>query len=221
MDQFWLDPPGPNDPTRSARVWDAIVSYTQPLARRMVRPLLRSRIVVVRNASMDIIPALFGLVPTWAASGERRGLALRHTVLDSALAPDSSFTGDIWAQEHPTSRCLVPASGWLARNSLGSILAFAPELPPVTLAGMYSTIRTADGEVVDTFGVFVGSCSFSPYDGSPVPIVIRQEDRKKWMSAKPQQARSLLKIPGMKVHVRRIHDARDDIAIYGAVQPDD
>jgi len=74
MDLFWINPPAPNDPTRCARVWDAIVAYTQPPVRRTVRPLLRSRIVVARSASLDIIPALFGLVPTWAASGERRGL---------------------------------------------------------------------------------------------------------------------------------------------------
>jgi len=80
---------------------------------------------------------------------------------------------------------------------------------------MYSTVRTTEGEVIDTFGVFVGKCSFSPYDGSPVPIVIRTEHRHKWLSAKPHAARSLLKVPGMKVHVRRIREVRDDIAVFG------
>lgn len=215
MDLFWLDPPAPNDPRRRAGAWDAIVSYMQPPERRTVRPLLRARIVVARSASMDIVPALFGLVPTWAASGERRGLALRHTSLDSCLAPDSSFTGDLWASESPNYRCLVPASGWIARNSLGSTLAFAPDESPVMLAGLYSTVHTAEGRVFDTFGVFVGNCSFSPYDGSPVPIVIRSEHRQKWLSVKPQAARGLLKVPGMKVHVRRIRETRDDIAVFG------
>lgn len=221
MDLFWINPPATNDPMRSARVWDAIVSYTQPPVQRTVRPLLRSRIVVARSASMDIIPALFGLVPTWAAAGERRGLALRHAALDCRLAPNSSFTGDIWASESPNYRCLVPASGWVAKNSLGSTLAFSPDDAPVTLAGMYSTVHTAEGKVIDTFGVFVGHCSFSPYDGSSVPIVIRPEDRQKWLSLKPHAARSLLKIPGMRMHVRRIRDKNQDMEIFGIAYDDD
>lgn len=189
----------------------------QPPARRFVRPLRRARIVISTTTGIAIVPSVFGLVPSWATSGERRQLALRHAALDAMLAPDSTITGEIWSAERPPRRCLVVASGWVAGNSLGSRLAFSPETAPVTLAGIHNTIHVADGQAVSTFGVFVRSCSFSPYDGSPVPIVVRAEDRHRWMSGRPAAARSLLKVPGMKVLVKRIARADADYAdIYGS-----
>jgi putative SOS response-associated peptidase YedK len=216
---FWLDPPAPNDPTRFAPAWDAIVSYMLPPARRFVRPLRRARIVISTTTGLAIVPSVLGLVPTWAASGERRQLALRHAALDAQLALDSTITGEIW---EAANRCLIAASGWVARNSLGSVLAFAPETAPVTFAGLHNTIHLAEKNAVSTFGVFVRPCSFSPYDGSQVPIVIRAEDRHRWMSGRPNEARSLLKIPGMKVYVKRIFNEDTDLAdIYGPGYSDD
>jgi putative SOS response-associated peptidase YedK len=216
---FWLDPPAPNDPTRLAPAWDAIVSYMLPPARRFVRPLRRARIVITTTAGLAIVPSVLGLVPSWASSGERRPLAARHAALDAQLAPNSTITGEIW---EASRRCLVAASGWVARDSLGSVLAFAPETPPVTFAGLYNTVHLEDRGAVNTFGVFVRTCSFGPYDGSPVPIVIRPEDRNRWMSGPPNSVRSLLKVPGMKIYVKRIVNETTDLAdIYGAGYSDD
>ncbi len=92
----WLDPPAPNDPSRLAPAWDAIVSYMQPPARRIVQPLRRARIAIRTTGGIAITASVFGLVPSWATSGERRQLALRHAALDAQLAPDSTITGEVW-----------------------------------------------------------------------------------------------------------------------------
>lgn len=217
MDGFWIDPPGANDPNRLAPAWEAIVAYMQPSARRYMQPLRRARLIIRTSTGLAVSAGVWGLVPAWATSGERRQLALRHAVLDAELAPDSTVTGEIWSDERHSRRCLVAASGWVAATSLGSLVAYAPEVPPVTFAAMHSVIAGTDGKSVTTFGVFARGCSLGPYDGSRVPIVIRAEDRNSWLRSRPNDARRLLKIPGMKVHAHRISSPDADIdAVLGA-----
>jgi putative SOS response-associated peptidase YedK len=216
MDSFWLDPPGPNSPAARSRVWDAIVAYTQPSARRVVRPLQRARIIAPTVGGTDIVPAVWGLVPAWAASGERRPVALRHALLDVLMAPDSSVTGDIWGAVRPVRRCLVPASGWIASH-IGGHLVLKPETAPVTLAGLSNIIHADGGEPVCTFGVLYCVINHAPYDGTKVPIVIRAQDRNRWLTCAPTAARGYLRPPGMKVHVQRAPNSREhDQALYGA-----
>lgn len=217
MDSFWLNPPPPNDPSASTRLWDAVIAYLQPAAPRRIRALQRARIILATSGGVDLVCAIWGLVPAWAAAVERRSVAQRHTLLDAGLTPDSSMLGDLWAMQQPSRRCLVPASGWTAPSSYHQ-LAFAPELGAITLAGLQTTVHIEGRAPVYTFGVFYRSVEFSPYDGSRVPVVVRAEDRLRWLTGKPGEARRLLQPPGMKVRVRRLRD--DGAAARAVFGPD-
>lgn len=216
MDAFWLNPPHPNDPAATTRLWDAVIAYMQPpAATRYVRPLRRARIVLATSSGADIVPAVWGLVPEWAAAAERRSVALRHALLDGELAPASSMLRDIWSKQQPAQRCLIPASGWTAAGSC-SRLAFSPELGPVTFAGLQTIVRADGREPVYSFGVLYRVMSIFPYDGSRVPVIVRPEDRHRWLTGASGEAQGLLRPPGMKVVAQRVHDGgASDRVLYG------
>lgn len=216
MDSFWLNPPHPNDPAATTRLWDAVIAYLQPpAAPRHVRPLQRARIVIASAGGMDLVPAVWGLVPRWAAAAERRSVAKRYALLDSELAPASSMLHELWSTQQPSLRCLIPASGWTATASC-SRMALSPELGPVTFAGLQSIVHIEGRAPVYSFGVFYRVMSFFPYDGSRVPVVVRAEDRLRWLTGKPGEAQGMLRPPGMKVHVRRLRDSgAADRELYG------
>lgn len=215
MDRFWIDPPAPNDPAQSIPVWAAVVAQMQPLSRRVVRPFGRARIVISGATCNNIVAAVWGLVPAWATSGERRQVASRHMLLDSDLVPDSSVTGDLWQAIRPPRRCLVTASGWSAPAGTDA-WAFAPEFPPLTFAGLQNQIHPDGSGPVYTFGVFYRPMPVSPYEGTQVPIVIREEDRTRWLRCSPSEARSLLRPPPMRIHSKLLRGTKAaDVALYG------
>jgi putative SOS response-associated peptidase YedK len=214
MDTFWLDPPPANDPTRATRLWDAVVAHMQPASRRVVRPFRRARILIRTLTDVDIVPAVWGLVPTWATSGERREVASRHALLDAEMVPGSSVTGDLWAAVEPPRRCLIPATGWTATGPF-DVLAFQPESSPVTFAGLCNTV-VVDGKSITTFGVFYREKSVDPYNGTRVPIIVRVEDRARWLRGSPAEARGMLRPPLMRVVGRTVRSTgtRDEV-LYG------
>lgn len=217
MDSFWLNPPQNNDPAAVTRLWDAVLAYMQsPGAVRRVQPLKRARIVKASGGMPEIVPAVWGLVPSWAAAAERRGVAERHALLDGDLAPNSSTLKELWDARKPTQRCLIPANGWTAATSYNR-RAFAPDdASPVTFAGLQSVVHIQGREPVYTFGVFYRVMTLFPYDGSRVPIVIRPEDRSRWLSCTATEARQMLRPPGMKVVSRRLRDrGATERAIFG------
>ena len=202
MDSFWIDPPPANDPTRTVRLWDAVIAHLQPASRRVVRPLRRARILVRTMTDVDIVPAVWGLVPSWAAAGERREVAARHGLLDAEMVPGSSVTGELWAADQPPRRCLIPATGWTATGSF-SVLSFQPETAPVTFAGLCNLV-IVNGKAVTTFGVFYRTKSVDPYNGTRVPVVVRLEDRARWLRCSPGEARGMLRSPTMRVVAKAV-----------------
>lgn len=206
MDSFWVNPPPEPNPAATARLWDAVLAYMQPAGTpRHVYPLKRARIVMATSTEPEIVPAIWGLVPPWAAAAERRSVAQRHALLDGELVPNSSMLRELWDGRQLSQRCLVPAHGWTA-SSAYQRLAFAPDTSPVTFAGLQSIVHVEGRRPEYTFGVFYRVMSLFPYDGSRVPVVIRPEDRLRWLVGKPADARRMLKPPGMKVVVRRLSD---------------
>lgn len=204
MDSFWVNPPPELNPTATARLWDAVLTYMQPAdSTRHVHPLKRARIVKATSSEPEIVSAIWGLVPPWAAAAERRSVAQRHVLLDGELVPNSSMLRELWEGKHVSQRCLIPAHGWTATSS-DCRLAFAPETRPVTFAGLQSIVRPEGRKPEYTFGVFYRVMSVFPYDGSRVPVIIRPEDRFRWLVGKPSDARRMLRPPGMKVIVRRL-----------------
>lgn len=202
MDTFWIDPAPANDPTASTRLWDAVIAHLQPASRRVVRPFRRARILVRTMTDVDIVPAVWGLVPTWATAPERREVASRHRLLDAEMVPGSSVTGDLWAAVEPPRRCLIPATGWTATGS-SDVLAFVPEVTPVTFAGLCNSVLV-DGKAIMTFGIFYRTMLAHPYDGTAVPVLVRVEDRARWLRCSPAEARGLLRPPRLRVVVRTV-----------------
>ena len=214
MDTFWIDPPPAADPTASMRLWDAVIAHLQPASRRVVRPFRRARILVRTLTDVDIVPAVWGLVPTWATAGERREVASRYRLLDADLVPGSSVTGDLWAAVEPPRRCLIPATGWTATGSSGA-LAFVPETTPVTFAGLCNSVLV-EGKAITTFGVFYRTMPVHPYDGTSVPVVVRVEDRARWLRCSPAEARGLLRPPRLRVIARTVRrSANTAEVLYG------
>lgn len=205
MDAFWLNPAAPRDPAASVRLWDAVLAFVQPATvTRHVGPLKRAHIIKAGSTAPDIEPAVWGLVPAWAAAAERRSVAQRHTLLDGQLVPNSSLLRELWEAQQPSQRCLVPASGWTAMSAY-TRLAFAPHDPgPLTFAGLHCLVRPEGRKPVYTFGVFFRVMSLFPYDGSRVPVIIRAEDRMRWLNGTASEARRLLVPSGMKVIARPV-----------------
>ncbi|MCQ4165151.1 SOS response-associated peptidase family protein [Tahibacter harae] len=221
MISYWVDPPVATDPRKQIRLWDAVSAFMQPPVKRVVKPLGRARIVIPTSVGVDLCSAVWGLVPKWATSGERRQLAKRHATLDALLAPESNITGDLWSASKPAQRCLVLASGWVG-PAAGGVLVCQPETSPLMFAGLYSVVHVDRAGPVTTFGVFCCSVSHSPYDGSSIPIVVRAEDRLRWLACAPAEAKGFLRPPGMKVYTRRVADtAASDRALFGTPLADD
>lgn len=209
MDSFWVNPPPEPNLTATARLWDAVLAYMQPAGgTRHVHPLKRARILKATSSEPEIVPAIWGLVPPWAAAAERRTVAQRHVLLDGELVPNSSMLRELWEGKHVSQRCLIPAHGWTATGS-DSRLAFAPETRPVTFAGLQSIVHAEGRKPEYTFGVFYRVMSLFPYEGSRVPVIIRPEDRLRWLVGKPSDAHRMLRPLGMKVVVRRLRDEKN------------
>lgn len=209
MDSFWVNPPPEVNPAATARLWDAVLAYMQPEGEtRHVCRLTRARIIKASSSEPEITPAIWGLVPPWAAAAERRSVAERHALLDGQLVPNSSMLRDLWNGGPLSQRCLIPAHGWTATSAYEERLAFAPETTPVTFAGLQSMVYPEGRKPEYTFGVFYRVMSLFPYDGSRVPVIIRPEDRLRWLMGKPGEVRRMLVPPGMKVVARRLRQRR-------------
>lgn len=95
------------------------------------------------------------------------------------------------------------------------MLAFVPEATPVTFAGLCNSVLV-DGKAITTFGVLYRPMLAHPYDGTAVPVVVRVEDRVRWLRRSPAEARGLLRPPRQRVVARTVRrHANIDEVLYG------
>lgn len=93
------------------------------------------------------------------------------------------------ALESHVSGSLVEVWGasFLRRPVLATCWPSFPR-PPVTFAGLCNSVLV-DGKPITIFGVLYRPMLAHPCDGTAVPVVVRVEDRARWLRCSPADAR--------------------------------
>lgn len=190
---FWADPHHglrPVDANGTVGLWEGLTRAALPPKRRIVRPLGPAPIIVSSSRGPVLIRAHWGFVPPGVKPEARREVA-RRSALVKAGDLNRGALREAWTDAKRSWRCLVPATGWLA-EVLGVPTACRPEGQPLTLAGVFSRIETADGQVVRTFGLLTGWREDAERFGHQSPLVIDRLNGEAWLSTASDRARALL-----------------------------
>jgi len=141
------------------------------------------------NGAVEVIPARWGLIPTWWKDTRPPRLSFNARSEEAAVKP-------MWRQSYRSMRCLMPAQGWYEWNEneptrdLSGRKVHQPYYihcssePVIAFAGLWSTWHGPGGQ-----GLV--SCALLTREAAPaireihsrMPVVLAPENFAAWLSA--------------------------------------
>jgi putative SOS response-associated peptidase YedK len=149
-------------------------------------------LAVITNEKPDKLSfCRWGLIPPWAKDisiGNKMINARAETITEKA-----SFRLPLFSK-----RCLVPADGfyeWKQNESKQPFRIFVKDKPIFSMAGLWERWKSPEGTVIESFNIITTEAnSFMMPIHSRMPVILRQQDEKTWLSSKDSvEILSLLK----------------------------
>jgi putative SOS response-associated peptidase YedK len=127
----------------------------------------------------------WGLIPPWAKDisiGTKMINARAETITEKP-----SFRTPLFSK-----RCLVPADGfyeWQQDAGKQPFRIFVKTNPIFAMAGLWERWQSPDGGMIDSFSIITTEAnSFMKPIHSRMPVILKKEDEKAWLSAKSADA---------------------------------
>lgn len=133
----------------------------------------------------------WGLIPPWA-----KDISIGNKMINAraeTITEKSSFRNPLFSR-----RCLVPADGfyeWQQDAGKQPYRIFVKNNPIFCMAGIWERWKSPEGEIVESFSIITTEAnSFIKPIHNRMPVILKQEDEKTWLSGKkPDEILSLLK----------------------------
>lgn len=133
----------------------------------------------------------WGLIPPWA-----KDISIGNKMINAraeTITEKSSFRNPLFSR-----RCLVPADGfyeWQQDAGKQPYRIFVKNNPIFCMAGIWERWKSPEGGIVESFSIITTEAnSFMKPVHNRMPVILKQEDEKTWLSGKkPDEILSLLK----------------------------
>jgi len=156
----------------------------------------------------------WGLIPPWA-----KDISIGNKMINAraeTITEKPSFRTPLFSK-----RCLVPADGfyeWQQDAAKQPYRIFVKNNPIFSMAGLWERWKSPDGGVIDSFSIITTEAnSFMKPIHSRMPVILKQEDEKTWLTGKdPEQILALLKqFPSDEMDAypvsKLVNSARNDV----------
>jgi putative SOS response-associated peptidase YedK len=123
----------------------------------------------------------WGLIPPWA-----KDISIGNKMINAraeTITEKPSFSAPLFSK-----RCLVPADGfyeWQQDTGKQPFRIFVKTNPIFAMAGLWERWKSPEGGTIDSFSIITTEAnSFMKPIHNRMPVILKQEDEKAWLSAK-------------------------------------